>query len=249
VLLTLLALAVPAFALGQGDQGSLAPPGPAALSVSTTVESCGLAGSDVVCRLNVSYDSVSGASTYTATVTRADGSVVDYGSVGAGGTSLYVPYVGPGTYSVRITAYGTPPSDGGHGNVIATGTDKPAEAEVSHARGNNSIGEPRPGRPISRHAAATQASSTDNPGNAGVEGGAATAAAEPAPNAQPPAGQPSPPPCEPVPPELNPLPPDHDPTNDDEDADAVSDADELAAFDAGTQLTVPDTGVECPATP
>jgi hypothetical protein len=249
VLLTLLALAAPSFALASADQGSVRLPGPAALGVSTTLGGCGVAGSDIVCELNVSYESVNGASAYTATVTRADGSVVDYGSVGAGGTSLYVPYVGPGTYSVRITAYGSPPSDGGRGNVIATGSDEPAkaEAEISDARGNNSIAQPRPGNRISRHAA--QAHAADSPGNPGVEGGAPAAEAtqQHAPAAQPPAEQPQPPPCEPVPPDPNPLPPDADPNNDDEDADGVSDAEELTAAEAGTPLTIPGTGVECPA--
>jgi hypothetical protein len=249
VSLTLLALAVPAFALGSADQGSVGMPAPATLAVSTSLVGCGLAGTDVVCELNVSYESVNGASSYRASVTRADGSVVDYGSVGAGGTSLYVPYVGPGTYNVRITAYGSPPEDGGRGNVIAAGSDEPAkaEAEVSDARGNDSIGTPRPGNRISRHAAA-HAHATDSPGNAGAQGGApapaASAGTDPAVQAP---GQPSPPPCEPVPPDPNPLPPDADPSNDDEDADGVSDAEELAAAEAGAPLTIPGTGVECPA--
>jgi hypothetical protein len=246
--LTLLALAAPAFALGSADQGSMGLPGPASLGVSTSLGGCGLAGSDIVCELNVSYESVSGASRYTATVTRADGSVVDYGNVAAGGASLYVTYVGPGTYSVRITAYGSPPSDGGEGNVVATGTGEPAEAEVSDARGNNSIGQVQPGNRIRRDAAA-QAHASDAPGNEGVQGGAPAApppAAEADSEVQAVPGQPSPPPCEPVPPDPNPLPPDQDPDNDDEDADGVSDAQELAAAQAGTQLTIPGTGVECP---
>ena len=41
-----------------------------------------------------------------ATVTRADGSVDRLGDVGPGGASIWVPYVGAGTYSVKITAYG-----------------------------------------------------------------------------------------------------------------------------------------------
>jgi hypothetical protein len=247
--LALLALAVPAFALGSADQGSVGLPGPASLSVSTSLGGCGLAGSDVVCELDVSFEPVSGASGYTATVTRADGSVLDYGSVGAGGTSLYVTYVGPGTYSVRITAYGSPPSEGGPGNVIATGTDEPAKAEVSDARGNNAIGQDRPGNRIDRGDDA-RTHATDSPGNEGVRGGAP---ATPAPaegadaDAQAVPGQASPPPCEPVPPDPNPLPPDQDPNNDDEDADGVSDAEELAAAQAGTQLTIPGTGVECAA--
>ena len=248
MLLTLLALAVPlpALALNSDGSGTVDDPTPATLAVSTSLEACGLAGSDVVCELDVAYNAVSGASRYTATVTRADGSVVDYGNVGAGGASLYVPYVGPGSYSVRITAYGEPPSEGGRGNVIATDTDHPVKADVSGARGNNSIGKRKPGTRITGHA--THASPTHSPGNAGVHGGAPapTGDPEPAPAAQPPAEQPNPPPCEPVPEELNPLPPDEDPDNDDEDADGVSDAQELEAYEAGTQLTIAGTGVDCP---
>ena len=44
---------------------------------------------------------VDGATSYTASVTAPNGAVSDYGDVGAGGASLWVPYVGNGTYTVE----------------------------------------------------------------------------------------------------------------------------------------------------
>lgn len=127
--LALLALAspLPAFAISEeASKPVSADPGPAALVVSTALDSCGLLDNGVVCKLDVSYNEVDGAASYSAMVTRADGSVVDYGGVPAGGTSLWVPYVGSGNYSVRVTAYGEPdePSDD-HGDVVAVGDSRP----------------------------------------------------------------------------------------------------------------------------
>src|SRR5215208_6001877 len=130
VLLTLLALAapLPAFAISdQAFEPVTADPGPAAISVSTSLDSCGVLDDGVVCKLDVSFNSIPNADSYTATVTRADGSVIDYGGVGAGGTSLWIPYVGAGNYSVKITAYGepdTPDDPDGRGDVIATGNSR-----------------------------------------------------------------------------------------------------------------------------
>jgi hypothetical protein len=252
VWLTLLALAAtsPAFGLNSdGTEPVGAQATPAALTVSTSLDACGMAGSDVVCKLDVSFSTVNGASSYSATVTRADGSVVDYGAIGAGGASLWVPYVGPGSYSVRITAYGSPPHEGGRGNVVASGTDHPVKADVSGARGNNARTHRKPGTRING-AAAAHATPTHGPGNS----------AEPAPT--PSASTTTEAPttsttttstttCEPAPePPLNPLPPDNDPHNDDEDADGVSDAQELAAAADGKQLTVqgeaPPASPDCP---
>jgi hypothetical protein len=245
VLLTLLALAVApaAFALDSGGSGwAGAQAGPATMNVSTSLGSCGLAGNQVVCQLDVSYGAVPGASSYTATVTDANGTVTDYGTVGAGSTSLYVPYVGPGSYSVRITAYGTPPKPGGRGNVIATGTDDhSAQAHVSDARGNNVRTQSKPGARVDE-ANAAEATETHTPGNgAASQDGTRQQPAETAtPDAHPGQGTGTTPPvCPPAEPQLNPLPPDNDPDNDDEDADGVSDTEELAAYAAGTQLTLP----------
>ena len=126
MLLALLALAAPLPAFAISDQAlkpMSADPGPAALSVSASLDSCGVLTDNVVCKLDVSFNPLPDADSYSATVTAADGSVTDLGDVGPGGASLWVPYVGAGTYSVKITAYGEPtkPHDAnGHGPVIAT---------------------------------------------------------------------------------------------------------------------------------
>jgi hypothetical protein len=102
-----LAVPVPALALTGGEGET-----PAALSVSASLDTCGVAETTIVCKIDASWGSLEGAEYYTASVTRADGSVVDYGQVGAAtGTSLWVPYVGAGTYTVRVSAYGTPPDE------------------------------------------------------------------------------------------------------------------------------------------
>jgi hypothetical protein len=252
VLLTLLALAAttPAFGLNSDGAEPVGAQTPVALSVSTSLDSCGLAGTDVVCKLDVSFDSVNGASSYSATVTRADGSVVDYGAIGAGGASLFVPYVGPGSYSVRVTAYGTPPHTGGRGNVVASDSDHPIKADVSDARGNNARTHRKPGTRVNG-AAAAQGSPTKHPGNSTGSATSAppqettttesttsttstTSTCTEDPSTQAP---------------LNPLPPDNDPGNDDEDNDGISDAQELAAAASGHQLTLdgePPVSVDCP---
>lgn len=131
--LTLAALAapLPAFALSGEDGSGQVEAGPAALSVSTSLGSCGVIGDGLACQLNVSFNTLPNATSYTATVTSADGSVIDYGSVAPAGTSIWAPYVGAGNYSVRITAYGTPidPTEDSDGSpdVVATGISGSSE--------------------------------------------------------------------------------------------------------------------------
>src|SRR5919106_1169295 len=96
-----LAVPLPAYALTSGGAEE-----PAALSVSASLDSCGIAQTQVVCVIDVSVEPLPDARRYRASVTRADGSVIDYGSIGAGGASLPVTYVGAGTYGVRVSAYG-----------------------------------------------------------------------------------------------------------------------------------------------
>lgn len=98
--------AVPALATGSDSKRAAAAPG--ALAVDAALDRCGVLQAQVVCKLDVSYGTLPNATSYTANVTRADGSVADYGDVGAGSSSLWVPYAGPGVYSVEVSAYGTP---------------------------------------------------------------------------------------------------------------------------------------------
>jgi hypothetical protein len=101
LILAALALAVPLPALAlTGGSGS-------GLSVSASLEGCGVGGGSISCGINASWSGVEGAEYYTASVTAPDGSVTDFGNVGGGGgTTLWVPYTGNGTYTVSVSAYG-----------------------------------------------------------------------------------------------------------------------------------------------
>jgi hypothetical protein len=116
LLLALVALTVPLPAFGVSSGGT---PG---LSVSASLDQCGVASTSVVCKFDASYNEVSGAEYYTASVTAPDGSVVDYGNVAPGATSLWVPYVGNGTYTISISAWGEPTDNTNKPKPIATGT-------------------------------------------------------------------------------------------------------------------------------
>jgi hypothetical protein len=105
--LTLLALAVPTFAFG----GEQAPSGPANLSVSASLQSCGLANTQVTCQIDASWSALEGAEYYTVSVRRPDGVVLDLGQSAGTSRSIFVPYVGAGNYSVQVEAWGTPPGE------------------------------------------------------------------------------------------------------------------------------------------
>jgi hypothetical protein len=226
VLLTLLALAapLPAFAISnQAFEPVTAAPGPAAISVSTSLDSCGVLNDNIVCKLDVSFNPIPNADTYSATVTRADGSVIDYGGVGAGGTSLWVPYVGAGNYSVRITAYGQPetPSDpDGHGDVIATGTSRTGQGNDRSPRTADQRNTDT--QVTGRDPSAQQNTNPDGTSTSSV--GASAAAVTPA------CTEPvTPTPAPPVPPEEPPQ--DLDPDNPDEDADGIPDDQERVVYE------------------
>jgi hypothetical protein len=108
LLLAALALAapVPAFAVGLATDET----GTGSLDAQASLDSCGLFENQIVCKIDATYNQVSGATSYTASVSAPNGAVSDYGSVGAGGTSFWVPYAGNGVYTVEIQAWGTPPS-------------------------------------------------------------------------------------------------------------------------------------------
>ncbi len=119
-ILALIALAVPfpALALTDGPGG---PSPSASLSVSTSLDHCGLAATQIVCKIDAGWNSVPGAEDYSLTATSADGSVVDMGRTSGQSSSVWIPYAGPGVYSVQVTAWGTPPGeeDDGKPEVIA----------------------------------------------------------------------------------------------------------------------------------
>ena len=74
-----------------------------------------------MCQIDAGWNSLEGADSYSVSVTSADGSVIDMGETTGQGTSVWVPYVGSGTYSVSVAAWGTPPGeeDDGTPEVIA----------------------------------------------------------------------------------------------------------------------------------
>ena len=222
ILLALLALAIPLPALAfPGERDVAAPPAPATLAVSTALDSCGVADSQVVCKLDVGFNAIPGATSYTASVTRADGSVVDYGSVGAGGGSLWVPYTGSGTYSVRISAYGTPPEteSGGNasGNELITSEATEADAVDASATGNSEPDE-NPGAGTGGEPTEPNAAPVEDPGAEPntPDGPSSSCEPQPAPEEEP---LPEPPPT------------DLDPNDPDEDRDGIDDAEERAAFE------------------
>lgn len=234
MLLALLALAAPLPAFAISDQAlkpMSADPGPAALSVSASLDSCGVLSDSVVCKLDVSFNPLSNADSYSATVTAADGSVTDLGDVGPGGASLWVPYEGAGTYSVKITAYGAPtkPDDAdGRGRVIATDVSPSSPWKRAHdapkkddpkdqADASATIDTSVSGRTTDP----TAQQNTDADGAATSEAGSseATTTCE---------TTPAPAPDPPTPPD--PPPPDLDPDNPDEDADGIPDDQEQVSY-------------------
>lgn len=98
-----LALALPA---GTPAKAAAEQAVPVSLSVAASLSSCEVSDFQVRCEFTVSYEPIPGASSYTARVTSPDGSVADLGSVSATGTTFALPYVGDGTYSFRVSAYG-----------------------------------------------------------------------------------------------------------------------------------------------
>jgi hypothetical protein len=144
--LALVALAVPFPALALDGGGSpAAGTGPQSLTVTASLDSCGLAGAQILCKINAGWNSIDGAENYAVSVTSADGSVVDFGETSGQGTSVWVPYVGSGTYSVTVTAWGTPPGEEEDGSpeVIVRSTSK--EGGVSAEATRDPVADPVPG--------------------------------------------------------------------------------------------------------
>lgn len=229
MVLELLALAATTPALASADKAmepTDAARGPAALEVSTALDSCGTLADEVICKLDVSYNALPEAASYSAAVTRADGSVVDYGGVAPGGTSLWVPYVGSGTYSVRVTAYGAPEQPDGDKEVVSTEvTPTPTETEVREATSEAEVEASSATSEAEAEAEARGAPAAE------TDTGQAEAAVEATPTA--PTCTEAPPP-EPIAPEPLPEPPpeDLDPANPDEDADGIPDEQERVEYDA-----------------
>jgi hypothetical protein len=78
------------------------------LGVEASLDRCGLSAERVVCKIDVGYDRLAGAESYSVGVAAPDGSAVAAGAVPAGGASLWVPYAGNGLYLVTVKALGPP---------------------------------------------------------------------------------------------------------------------------------------------
>ena len=160
--LSLLALGVPAFAFG----GEQAPSG-GSLSVSASLGGCGLANAAIVCQIDASWSAFEGADYYTVSVTRADGSVVDVGQGAGTSRSIFVPYVGPGTYSVQVSAWGTPPGEG-EPEVLAREKSLSTDAEGADGGGDDvstdPAGSPPPGEESDTGEVVEEPTDEDDPG-------------------------------------------------------------------------------------
>jgi hypothetical protein len=227
ILLSALALVVPMSAVAlPGEIDGTADAAVADLGVSASLDSCGLLETQIVCTFSVSYSTLPNATSYTASVTSPDGSVTDFGSVPAGGTSLTVPYAGNGTYGVRVTAYGVP-EDEPDAEEQVIGTD------VTENVTEDTAGEPR----VSEGPVESEAEPRDTP--------AAEEPIEQAPEETPEAPvevEPEPV-CEPVPaPAPEPAAPEVDTTAAPEDGAAVEEP------QAGRETVEPETA-EAEATP
>ncbi|HYU16410.1 MAG TPA: hypothetical protein VEL05_10070, partial [Candidatus Acidoferrum sp.] len=154
-----LAAPMPAFALGLGSGSA---PGASSLDAHASLDTCGLFSSQIVCKIDVGYNEVAGANRYTASVAAPNGSVSDYGTVAAGGTSLWVPYSGDGDYSVTIQAWGQAPAPGKHARLV---TSDVVRAGGNHARRHHR----RAANPSSPPAPGSTATSRDQARSAGAQ--------------------------------------------------------------------------------
>src|SRR5436190_8168265 len=126
-----LALVVPVPALAIDQLGG-PESGSTSLDASASLDSCGLFENQIVCKIDASFNEVDGATSYTASVSAPTGAVSDYGTVGPSGASLWVPYVGNGTYTVEVQAWGNPPSKDKKPRLLASDKAGTGSNEGSH---------------------------------------------------------------------------------------------------------------------
>ena len=189
-----LAAPVPAFALGLTGQSS---PAPGSLDASASLDSCGIFEQQIVCKVNVSFNQIPGADRYAANVTAPDGSVADYGDVGAGGGSLWVPYAGDGTYTVTVQAWGEPPKPKSKPKLLTT--DKAKASGAAPARNSTAThhvqGPAQPASPDSSSGDAAPASpppSSSDGSPTPDQGGGTTTTPDPGTSCVPPTPPPAP---------------------------------------------------------
>lgn len=129
-----LTVPLPAFALSGGGAT------PANLAVSVAFDRCALLEAQIVCKLDVSFDSVDGATSYTASVTRPDGSVLDLRTIGASPASIWVGYAGDGVYSVQVSAYGDPEQPDGEPPLLDRGDGEASDPDADEPDGGGEAG-------------------------------------------------------------------------------------------------------------
>ena len=115
----LAALALGTATLASADSASR----PAAISVNVSLESCDPAGTE--CSLDVSFGALPEADTYGALIKGPDGSILERAAADPAGSFYTVPYVGDGTYTVRITGYGSFDESAGTRPPLASGQSGP----------------------------------------------------------------------------------------------------------------------------
>jgi hypothetical protein len=133
-----LAVPLPALALEGGSGGS-------ALGVQASLNGCGVSGASIACRINAGFTPLSEAEYYTASVSGADGSVTDFGTVASGGggsAELVVPYTGNGSYTVTVTAWGY--DEQGKPDVVSS-DESGASGKAKREGHTEAIANPPPG--------------------------------------------------------------------------------------------------------
>ncbi|MGI8633420.1 MAG: hypothetical protein ACR2NA_12870 [Solirubrobacterales bacterium] len=98
------ALAVPLPAFAGGGAGGL--------GASAILNGCSAGNAGIDCSVNVSYNRLADADSYTARVVKPDGSVQEFGTIGSSGAgpgaaTLSFAYSGRGTYRIIVSAWST----------------------------------------------------------------------------------------------------------------------------------------------
>ena len=141
----MLALAVPLPALALTGPSDPPLPRAGSLGVAATLDECGLFENTIVCKIDATFNPVQGGKVYRASVSRPDGSSVNYGQISPGGaSSFWVPYAGDGTYTVQVSAYGDVKTYGerdrvAHDRARASGSKHRGHQQRQHSLGDGVI--------------------------------------------------------------------------------------------------------------
>lgn len=130
--------------------------GASGLGVQASLQGCGVSGERILCHISASFDRVEGGEFYTASVTRPDSTVQDFGQVATGEegratADLWIPYAGNGSYTVEITAWGRD-ANGDPEELTSESTKSNSDDESTPNRepngsGDDTKGSQEPGSP------------------------------------------------------------------------------------------------------